>query len=151
MAKKMYNLGYVQNIDKAKIPNVDENLIPSLQSPTFDPERKFSVPWQSGMTGLVVRTDLAPDIKSVNDLFDPKYKGKVTMLDEMRDTIPLMMTADGIDPAERDQAGLAGHDRQDEGERRPTARSATSPATTTSRTSRTATSSRRSAGRATPP
>ena len=99
MAEKMYKLGYVQNLDKAKIPNVEKNLIPSLQSPTFDPERQYSVPWQSGMTGLVVRTDLAPDIKSVNDLFDPKYKGKVTLLDEMRDTIPLMMAADGIDPA----------------------------------------------------
>ena len=100
MAEKMYKLGYVQNLDKSKLKTVDENMIPSLKSPTFDPERKYSVPWQSGMTGLVVRTDLAPDIKSVNDLFDPKYKGKVTLLDEMRDTIPLMMAADGIDPAE---------------------------------------------------
>lgn len=100
MAEKMYKLGYVQNLDKSKIETVENNLINSLQSPTFDPDRKFSVPWQSGMTGLVVRTDLAPDIKSVNDLFDPKYKGKVTVLDEMRDTIPLMMAADGIDPAE---------------------------------------------------
>lgn len=100
MAEKMYKLGYIQNLDKSKIETVENNLISSLQSPTFDPDRKFSVPWQSGMTGLVVRTDLAPDIKSVNDLFDPKYKGKVTLLDEMRDTIPLMMAADGIDPAE---------------------------------------------------
>lgn len=100
MAEKMYKLGYVQNLDKSKIETVEKNLIPSLQSPTFDPERQYSVPWQSGMTGLVVRTDLAPDIKSINDLFDPKYKGKVTVLDEMRDTIPLMMAADGIDPAE---------------------------------------------------
>jgi spermidine/putrescine transport system substrate-binding protein len=52
------------------------------------------------MTGLVVRSDLAPDVKSINDLWDPKYKGKVTVLDEMRDTIPLMMAADGIDPKE---------------------------------------------------
>ncbi len=100
MAEKMYKLGYVQNLDKSKIETVENNLIPSLQSPTFDPERQYSVPWQSGMTGLVVRTDLAPDVKSINDLFDPKYKGKVTVLDEMRDTIPLMMAADGIDPAE---------------------------------------------------
>ncbi|MFM9043637.1 MAG: PotD/PotF family extracellular solute-binding protein, partial [bacterium] len=57
-----------------------------------------SVPWQSGMTGLIVRTDLAPDIRSINDLFDPKYKGKVTMLSELRDTVPLVMKADGINP-----------------------------------------------------
>lgn len=100
MAEKMYNLGFVQNLDKKKIATVEKNLIPSLQSPTFDPERNYSVPWQSGMTGIVARTDLAPDVKSVNDLFDPKYKGKVTMLSEMRDTVPLVMAADGIDPKE---------------------------------------------------
>ncbi|MCB0863507.1 MAG: spermidine/putrescine ABC transporter substrate-binding protein [Solirubrobacterales bacterium] len=100
MAEKMFKLGYIQKLDKAKIPNVEKNLIPALQSPSFDPNREFSVPWQSGMTGLVVRKDLAPDVKSINDLWDPKYKGKVTVLDEMRDTIPLMMAADGIDPVD---------------------------------------------------
>ena len=39
------------------------------------------MPWQSGMTGIWVDTAKAPEIKSVNDLFDPKYKGKVTMLE----------------------------------------------------------------------
>ena len=51
------------------------------------------------MTGLIVNTDEAPDVNSVNDLFDPKYKGKVTVLAELRDTVPLFMKADGIDPA----------------------------------------------------
>src|SRR5206468_3692345 len=57
----------------------------------------FAVPWQSGMTGLIVRTDLAPDIKSICDLFDPKYKGKVDVLTEMRDTVPLVMKCQGVD------------------------------------------------------
>jgi len=100
MAEKMYNLGFIQNLDKAKLGTVEENMIPSLKSPEFDPDRAYSVPWQSGMTGIVARTDLAPDVKSINDLFDPKYKGKVTMLSEMRDTVPLVMAADGIDPKE---------------------------------------------------
>jgi spermidine/putrescine transport system substrate-binding protein len=100
MAEKMYNLGYVQNLDKAKLDTVFEHMIPSLRNPSFDPDRQYSIPWQSGMTGLVVRKDLAPDIRSINDLFDPKYKGKVTMLSEMRDTVPLVMAADGVDPVE---------------------------------------------------
>lgn len=98
MAANMYDLGYIQNVDKSALPNVEKNLIPSLQSPSFDPQRDYTVPWQSGMTGLVVRKDLAPDVTSINDLFDPKYKGKVTMLTEMRDTVPLVMKADGVDP-----------------------------------------------------
>jgi len=99
MAKQMYDLGYLQEIDHATLPTVFDHLIPSLERPAFDPDRKFSVPWQSGMTGLMVNKKLAPGVKSVNDLFDPQYKGKVTVLSELRDTIPLMLKADGIDPS----------------------------------------------------
>jgi spermidine/putrescine transport system substrate-binding protein len=97
MAKKMYDLGYLQNFDKSGIPNVEKNLVPSLQHPAFDPNRDFSAPWQSGMTGLIVRTDLAPNIKSICDLFKAPYKGKVDMLTEMRDTVPLVMKCQGVD------------------------------------------------------
>jgi spermidine/putrescine transport system substrate-binding protein len=100
MAKKMYDLGYLQELDQDAIAPAKENLVGSLESPQFDPERAFSMPWQAGMTGLVVNTAEAPDVTSINDLFDPKYKGKVEMLTEMRDTVPLVMKADGVDPAE---------------------------------------------------
>jgi spermidine/putrescine transport system substrate-binding protein len=99
MAKQMFDLGYLQELDHSTLPTVFDHLLPSLQSPEFDPDRKFSVPWQSGMTGLMVNTQEAPGVKSVNDLFKPQYKGKVTVLSELRDTIPLMLKADGIDPA----------------------------------------------------
>jgi len=99
MAKQMHDLGYLQEINHDDLPTVFENLLPSLGSPSFDPERKFSVPWQSGMTGIWVDTSKAPEIRSINDLFDPKYKGKVTMLDELRETAPLVMLAEGVDPA----------------------------------------------------
>ncbi|MET0305954.1 MAG: spermidine/putrescine ABC transporter substrate-binding protein [Solirubrobacterales bacterium] len=100
MAKQMYDLGYLQEIDHEDLPTVFENLSPGLRSPEFDPQRKFSVPWQGGMTGIWVDTSKAPDIRSVNDLFDPKYKGKVTMLDELRETPALVMLAEGVDPAD---------------------------------------------------
>jgi spermidine/putrescine transport system substrate-binding protein len=51
------------------------------------------------MTGLIVNEKLAPDITSVNDLFDPQYEGKVEMVTELREVVPLFMLADGIDPA----------------------------------------------------
>jgi spermidine/putrescine transport system substrate-binding protein len=96
MAKKMYDLGYLHELDKEAIPTVEENLNPSLESPSFDPNRDFSVPWQSGMTGLIVNSDEA-DATSIEDIFDPQYKGKVTVLTELRDTVPLVMKADGVD------------------------------------------------------
>ncbi|CAN5451617.1 spermidine/putrescine ABC transporter substrate-binding protein [soil metagenome] len=100
MAKQMNDLGYLEQINYDDLPTVDANLRENLRSPEFDPDRNFSVPWQSGMTGVLVNEKAAPDITSVNDLFDPKYKGKVTVLTELRDTIPLMLKADGIDPAD---------------------------------------------------
>jgi spermidine/putrescine transport system substrate-binding protein len=100
MANKMHELGYLQNFDKSGLPNFEQNLRSELKSPAYDPSREYSAPWQSGMTGLTVRTDLAPDVRSICDLFDPQYKGKVDMLTEMRDTVPLVMKCMGVDPAE---------------------------------------------------
>jgi spermidine/putrescine transport system substrate-binding protein len=100
MAAKMRELGFLQNLDKSGIPNVEKNLLDSLRHPSFDPDREFSVPWQSGMGGLIVRTDLAPEIKSICDLFDPKYKGKVDFLAEVIETVPLVMACEGINPDE---------------------------------------------------
>jgi spermidine/putrescine transport system substrate-binding protein len=42
------------------------------------------------------------DLTSVNDLFDPKFKGKVTMLSEMRDTVGAVLLADGKKPEDAD-------------------------------------------------
>src|SRR4051794_22480927 len=95
----MYDLGYVQNLDKPETPKVEKKIPPNLKGRPFDPNNDFAVPWQSGMTGLIVRADLAPNIKSICDLFDPKYKGKVDMLTEMRDTVPLVMKCQGVDLA----------------------------------------------------
>jgi spermidine/putrescine transport system substrate-binding protein len=105
LAKKMYGLGYVQKLDYSKLPNVRANLIPALRHPESDPKREFTVPWQGGMTGLIVRTDLAPGVNSICDLFDPKYKGRVTMLSELRDSVPMTLKCMGVDPesATRDQ------------------------------------------------
>jgi spermidine/putrescine transport system substrate-binding protein len=103
MAKKMYDLGYLQDLDPSGIPNVEANLRPDLKSPDFDPDRKFSVPWQSGMTGLIVDKTKAPDVRSICDLFDPQYKGQVEMLTELRDTVPLVMKCMGVDPTDATQ------------------------------------------------
>jgi spermidine/putrescine transport system substrate-binding protein len=105
LAARMDKLGYLQHFDYSKLPNVKKNLIPALRHPAADPNRAFTIPWQSGMTGLIVRSDLAPGVDSINDLYDPKYKGKVTLLTEMRDSVPMTLKAMGIDPerATKDQ------------------------------------------------
>ena len=100
LAARMDKLGYLQHFDYSKLPNVKKNMIPALRHPAADPNRAFTIPWQSGMTGLIVRSDLAPGVDSINDLYDPKYKGKVSLLTEMRDSVPMTLKAMGIDPSE---------------------------------------------------
>jgi spermidine/putrescine transport system substrate-binding protein len=104
LAAQMYNLGYLEKLDYSKLPNVRNNLIPALRHPESDPRREFTVPWQAGMTGLIVRKDLAPEVNSICDLFDPKYKGHVTMLSEMRDSVPMTLKCMGIDPEKATEA-----------------------------------------------
>ena len=101
---KMHELGYLQEFDKSALPNVEKNLSASLQHPPFDPNRDYTAPWQSGMTGIIVRTDLAPDVRSICDLFNPKYKGKVEMLNEVRETVPLVMKCEGVNPDKATEA-----------------------------------------------
>jgi spermidine/putrescine transport system substrate-binding protein len=99
MAARMMRLGYVQRFDKGEMPNASKNLIARLQSPPFDPKREQSMPWQSGIGGIIYRKDLVKrEPKSVDDLFDPDYKGKVTMLTEMRDTVGVVTASLGHDP-----------------------------------------------------
>src|SRR3954454_11942724 len=99
MAARMIRLGYVQKFDKSSMPTANANLIDRLKSPPFDPKRDFSMPWQSGMTGIIYRKDkVKSPPRSVADLFNPAYKGKVTMLTEMRDSVGLVTAWQGGDP-----------------------------------------------------
>jgi spermidine/putrescine transport system substrate-binding protein len=99
MAARLIRLGYTQELDRAKIPNAD-NLLESLQEVDFDPGRTHSLTWQSGFAGIAWNKEAIPGgLKSVSDLWKPELKGRVEVLDEMRDTMGLLMLEDGVDIA----------------------------------------------------
>ncbi len=104
MVAKMIKLGYLQELDHSALPEVKANLAKSLRHPPFDPERNYSVPWQSGMTGIIVNKEKAPEVHSICDLFNPKYKGKVDFLNEVRETVPLVMKCEGVDTEKATEA-----------------------------------------------
>lgn len=97
MAARMIRLGYTQALDEANIPN-KANLIENLRDVDFDPGRANSLPWQSGFAGVAWNKEELPDgLTSVSDLWRPELKGRVEVLDEMRDTIGLIMMEQGVD------------------------------------------------------
>src|SRR5213080_1811613 len=90
--------GWVEKLDKSAIPNI-KNLQPALQHPNWDPNRDYSLPWQSGLTGIAYNDKLTDPVLTVPDLLEnPKLKGKITLLQGVGDTMPLIMAANGDDP-----------------------------------------------------
>ena len=100
LPQRMIQLGWLEKLDKSAIPNI-KNLLPAQQHPNWDPNRDYSLPWQSGMTGIGYDpSKVGGTLDSVKELFtSPKFKGKVTLLTEMADTMGLVMLANGDDPS----------------------------------------------------
>ncbi|MDQ3479754.1 MAG: extracellular solute-binding protein, partial [Actinomycetota bacterium] len=99
MAAQMIDLNWIQKLDHSKIPNVDANLIDFLKSPSWDPNRDYSVPWQSGMTGICYNSELTDPVTSFEELLTrPDLKGKVELLTEMRDTMLFLLLIDDSNP-----------------------------------------------------
>lgn len=99
MVSRLVRRGFVQELDHANIPNI-ANLTASLADPDFDPGRRRSLPWQAGFAGICWNKEKLPDgLRSVDDLWDPELRGRVGVLSEMRDTIGLIMQAQGTDIA----------------------------------------------------
>jgi spermidine/putrescine transport system substrate-binding protein len=99
--------GWAEKLDRSAIPNI-KNLQDSLSRPSFDSDREYSLPWQSGMTGIATNLNATPKpVTSVDQLLeDPKLKGKVTLLTEMADTVSIVMLANGDDPTKVDDTAF---------------------------------------------
>lgn len=90
--------GFGQQFDKSIMPNVNANLAPSYVNADFDPNRNYSVPWQSGFAGIGWNKERLPKgLATLDDLWDPELRGRVGVLSEMRDTIGLIMLSQGVD------------------------------------------------------
>jgi spermidine/putrescine transport system substrate-binding protein len=101
MAARMVGLGWLQKLDKANIPNVESNLLETLRSPDWDENRDYSVPWQTGFTGIAYNAKYTKEVGSFEELLTRSdLKGKVTLLSEMRDTMGFMLKLVGADPAD---------------------------------------------------
>jgi spermidine/putrescine transport system substrate-binding protein len=77
---ELRKLRLLAEIDMKRIPNI-ENIDPKFRNPAYDPGHKYSVPYLWGTTGIVVnRKFVADDDDSWGILWNPKYAGKIAML-----------------------------------------------------------------------
>ncbi len=100
MASRWVRNGWAEPIDKANVPNA-ANLVSNLSSINYDPERRFTLPFQSGAIGLgydIRRT--GRELTSVQDLFDPEFRGRVTMLSEPYDSACTVLLGEGVDASQ---------------------------------------------------
>ncbi|MFF8741844.1 spermidine/putrescine ABC transporter substrate-binding protein [Streptomyces californicus] len=98
MAARFVRLGWVQEMDRAKQPNVAKYLDPQLRTPAFDEGRLHSVPWQSGITGIAYnRKKLGREIRSTGELWADDLRGRVTLLSGLDESFALLMQGDGVD------------------------------------------------------
>ncbi|MFC4591790.1 polyamine ABC transporter substrate-binding protein [Sphaerisporangium corydalis] len=114
-------LGYLVQLDHSKLPNFAANAGARYKNPTFDPNNTYTVPWQSGLTGIAYNPKyIDGDVTSIKELWNPKYKGKVGMLLDSQEIANFGMFLLGIDPdksvqADWEKAGVKLQEQRDAG------------------------------------
>jgi spermidine/putrescine transport system substrate-binding protein len=93
--------GLIQPIETAKLKkwNKISPTLRNLPGISAGPGKVWFVPHYWGNTSLTIRTDLAPEYaksQSWDILFDPKYKGRVSVMDGVDDTVPFIARMAGV-------------------------------------------------------
>ncbi|SCF89488.1 spermidine/putrescine ABC transporter substrate-binding protein [Streptomyces sp. Ncost-T10-10d] len=101
LAARIVRLGWAQKLDASNLPHAYANLSAQFRSPDWDPGRAYSYPW-AGIPTVIAYNSKATGgrkVDSVSQLLDdPKLKGRVSFLSEMRDSIGLTLLDMGKDP-----------------------------------------------------
>jgi spermidine/putrescine transport system substrate-binding protein len=99
LVSKMANLGYLEALDHTRLGNFHAHAGEIYKDPSYDPRNKYSVPWQSGITGIAYNLELTGrEISSSDELFNEEFAGSVGMMTEMRETMNLAILNMGIKP-----------------------------------------------------
>jgi spermidine/putrescine transport system substrate-binding protein len=103
MVARLARLGWLETIDTSLTPNFVANLAENYKGRSFDPDTNLAAPWQSGMTGIGFDKNKTGDQTSLEVFFGDEFKGKLTFLSEMRDTIGLSAIRLGSKPEDLTQ------------------------------------------------
>ena len=108
MVQVLIDEGMLEELDFNVITNI-KNMDPLNVNTYFDPEQKYTVPWFWGTSGFAVDTNVVSDYTdSWSMMFDPNssYCGKISMLDDQRETLGAALMYLGYPINETDPAHL---------------------------------------------
>ncbi len=95
MMVRLHQLGWLNEISDAGVPN-KKNVRPDLLEASVDPGRKYSAPYMSGLVGLAYnKAATGRDIKTIDDMWDPAFKGKVSVFSDTQDGLGMLMMSQG--------------------------------------------------------
>lgn len=100
VVERMARNGWLQELDKSKVPNWTANCADYAKGLWFDPDNTYSLWWQGGITGIGYDPNLTErEITSFDDLLDPAFAGRVGGFSDMRDMFGLTLLSLGVEPA----------------------------------------------------
>jgi spermidine/putrescine transport system substrate-binding protein len=98
MAARLIGLGWANQITDSRWTN-KKNMRPDLLDAKADPGRKYTAPYMSGMVGLAFnRAATGRDLTKIEDLWDPAFKGRVSLFADVQDALPMVMMSQGNSP-----------------------------------------------------
>jgi spermidine/putrescine transport system substrate-binding protein len=98
---KLINLGYLLELPAGMRPNFDANAGVTVKNPAYDPDNRYTMAWQSGITGIAFNPRLTGrDLTSMQDLFSNEFAGQVGMFGDPVDLPNFALLAAGSNPEE---------------------------------------------------
>lgn len=98
MALRLNDLHWLSEIRDSRVPN-KQNLRPDLLNSQVDPGRKATAPYMTGMVGLAYnKAATGRDVTKVEDLWDPAFRGRVSLLSDTQDGLGMIMQSQGNSP-----------------------------------------------------
>jgi spermidine/putrescine-binding protein len=103
MVKQLKKLGVLSELEHDRLKNLG-NLLPRFQSTTFDVGLKHCVPYTWGTTGIGYNLDYMQSLSGSHSsngnlswsiLFDKRFKGRLTMLEDAREVIGTALKMQG--------------------------------------------------------
>jgi spermidine/putrescine transport system permease protein len=98
--------GLLRALDWSALPHAT-NLDPRFLNRPHDPGNRYSIPYFWGTTGIGYRKSRVESVDSWGALWDPRYRGRILMLDDARETFTAALRLRGLGVNTTDPAQLA--------------------------------------------